>query len=264
MADQMMFLGMVQMAMAMAMPMEIISPSRCGYTPCGGCTRVAAAPVWWLHQDQCYQICTRPVLKSQHSNKDANVLQNPPPQEHKSKNTSDVQERQILIPLWQIEVCLSSRNVNPTARNASWLNLTPEPVIFLSPTASIANAGDAYYTLKLDDGGRSQLYKDDDGSGTTVADDPAVSITSTSFTELCVRVTTDNTIHLLKNDGGGPHLSWQDSALHDINYILVQNYNGDSSNVAEWKFCDGAVTLLTQNKKNMASSLPTSSSGSVS
>ncbi|XP_072026796.1 extracellular matrix protein 3-like [Amphiura filiformis] len=141
-----------------------------------------------------------------------------------------------------------------------------EAAIFLSPTASI---GTKYYTIKLDDGGRIQLYKDDDGSGTTVADHPAVyTIISTDFTELCVRATTDNTINLYtRNDAGvvsGPVLSWQDGAgLHDINYILVQNYNGDSSNVAQWQFCDGAVTLLTQNKNNMASSLATTSSGST-
>ena len=96
----------------------------------------------------------------------------------------------------------------------------------------------------------AKMYKNGDGVGsdTPVAMSPSdtgnrpSALTGTEYREFYVYVN-DGYIQVGDRDSNGndlePFLSWYDSAVHDINYILVENFQGADTVEAHWEFCDG-------------------------
>ncbi|XP_072014832.1 uncharacterized protein [Amphiura filiformis] len=119
-------------------------------------------------------------------------------------------------------------------------------VIFLHSSSQIINQDtDAFYQIILQQNGMVIINR----SGTSVITTPAANLLqSLDYVDFYVEVNqNDFTIHVGKRNGG-EIVSWQDTTLIDVNYILVQKYNDPDGNMALWQFCEGVLKLLSQNQ----------------
>ncbi|XP_072025427.1 uncharacterized protein [Amphiura filiformis] len=143
-------------------------------------------------------------------------------------------------------------DLEPNNRKCFWVKSGTPVAIFLTSTPQIYNRySELFYQLELTNSGVT-IRRSDGGLDADTSQPEATAPSPNLLTEketYCIYVIeSDKTIHLGKKDTVGNYIvSWRDTTLLDVNYILVQNYNDPLEQNIEWAFCDGAVRLLSQN-----------------
>ncbi len=88
------------------------------------------------------------------------------------------------------------------------------------------------------------MYEGGPDTGDEISREP-YTLPTAADTDLYVKVTSENTIHVGQSPDGGYIASWQsDNGLRDINYLLVQKYNDAGTTNADWDFCYGGNLLF--------------------
>ncbi|XP_072015433.1 uncharacterized protein [Amphiura filiformis] len=145
----------------------------------------------------------------------------------------------------------------PDNRKSFRVKSETDVALFLSSTPKISDATtNDYYRIEVKmDGNGVISRRDSEEASSPLPESVTTNFTATDFVDLYVQVDQNSgTLHLGVRKDGFQHItSWQDPNLLDVNYILIQGYNGAAgTEIAEWEFCDGAVSLLTDNYDDQA------------